>query len=76
MGKKNFSEEQLAFALGQAESDRSLAEIIRKLGISDADFLPMEEAVCWAWCRHVTTASDLGGGEQEAEAFGCGPEPR
>ena len=38
MGKKNFSEEQLAFALGQAESDTSLAEVIRKLGISEQTF--------------------------------------
>ena len=38
MGKKNFSEEQIAFALRQAESGTSVAEIIRKLGISEQTF--------------------------------------
>ena len=33
MGKKRFTEEQSAFALRQAESGTSVAEIIRKLGI-------------------------------------------
>ena len=33
MGKKHFTEEQIAFALRQAESGTSVAEIIRKLGI-------------------------------------------
>ena len=35
MGKKRFTEEQSAFALRQAESGTSVAEIIRKLGISE-----------------------------------------
>ena len=38
MGKKHFSEEQIAFALRQAESGTSVAEIIRKLGISEQTF--------------------------------------
>jgi transposase-like protein len=38
MGKKQFSEEQIAFALRQAESGTSVAEIIRKLGISEQIF--------------------------------------
>jgi putative transposase len=38
MGKKNFSEEQIAFALRQAESGASVAEVIRKLGISEQTF--------------------------------------
>jgi putative transposase len=35
MGKKHFTEEQIAFALRQAESGTSVAEIIRNLGISE-----------------------------------------
>lgn len=35
MGKKHFTEEQIAFALRQAEPGTSVAEIIRTLGISD-----------------------------------------
>jgi putative transposase len=38
MGKKHFTEEQIAFALPQAESGTSVAEIIRKLGISEQTF--------------------------------------
>jgi putative transposase len=38
MGKKHFSEEQIAFALRQAESGTSVAEIIRKFGISEQTF--------------------------------------
>jgi putative transposase len=38
MGKKHFIEEQIAFALRQAESGTSVAEIIRKLGISEQTF--------------------------------------
>ena len=33
MGKKHFTEEQIAFALRPAESGTSVAESIRKLGI-------------------------------------------
>jgi len=45
--KKHFTEEQIAFALQQAESGTSVAEVIRKLGISDTDLPPVEEAVSW-----------------------------
>ena len=37
-GEKHFSEEQIAFVLRQAESGTSVAEIIRKLGISEQTF--------------------------------------
>jgi len=35
VGKKHLTEEQIAFALWQAESVTSVAEIIRKIGISE-----------------------------------------
>jgi putative transposase len=38
MGKKHFTEEQIAFALRQAESGTAVAKIIRKLGISEQTF--------------------------------------
>ena len=38
MGKKHFTEDQIAFALRQAESGTSLAEILRKLGIGEQTF--------------------------------------
>ena len=38
MGKKHFSEEQIAFALRQAESGTAVTEIVRKLGVSEQTF--------------------------------------
>jgi putative transposase len=38
MPKKRFSEEQIAFALRQAESGTSVGEICRKMGVADATF--------------------------------------
>ena len=36
--KKRFSEEQVAFALRQAETGISVQEVIRKMGISEQTF--------------------------------------
>ena len=38
MKKKRFTEAQIAFALRQAESGTPVAEIIRKMGISEVTF--------------------------------------
>jgi putative transposase len=38
MKKKQFTEAQIAFALRQAESGTPVAEIIRKMGISEVTF--------------------------------------
>ena len=38
MKKTKFTEEQIAFALRQAETRTRVAEVCRKLGISDATF--------------------------------------
>jgi len=38
MKKKHFTEAQIAFALRQAEIGTSVAEIIRKMGISEVTF--------------------------------------
>ena len=36
--KKRYTDEQIAFALKQAETGTPVAEVIRKMGISDATF--------------------------------------
>jgi len=36
--KKRFTEEQIAFALKQAEHGTAVAEVIRKMGISEQTF--------------------------------------
>ena len=38
MSRKRFSEEQIAFALRQHESGTSVAEIVRKMGITEQSF--------------------------------------
>lgn len=43
MGKKHLPEEQIAFALRQAESVTSVAEGIRKLGISEQTFCRLKK---------------------------------
>ncbi len=38
MPKKRFSDEQIAFALRQAESGTTVGEICRKMGVAEATF--------------------------------------
>ncbi|OBU84404.1 transposase [Chromobacterium subtsugae] len=38
MKKSKFTEEQIAFALRQAESGTTIAEVCRKMGVSEATF--------------------------------------
>lgn len=38
MPKKRFSDEQIAFALRQAENGTSIGEICRKMGVAEATF--------------------------------------
>ena len=47
MKKKRFSVEQIVSVLKQAELGVPVAEVIRKVGISEQDLLSMEEAVRW-----------------------------
>jgi hypothetical protein len=38
MGRKRYTEEQIAFAIRQHESGTAIAELIRKMGISEQTF--------------------------------------
>lgn len=49
MTKSRYTEEQIAYALKQAETGTPVAEVIRRMGISEQDVLPLEEAVWWSW---------------------------
>jgi putative transposase len=44
--KSRFTEEQIAFALKQAELGTALPEVCRKLGISDASFYTWRKIYC------------------------------
>src|SRR5674476_932877 len=48
MKKSRFSDQQIAFALQQAETGTSVADVCRKLRISEATLLPLEETLWWA----------------------------
>ncbi|QEG18228.1 Transposase [Gimesia maris] len=41
MKRKRYSEEQIAFALRQHESGTAVAEIVRKIGITEETFYPV-----------------------------------
>ena len=41
MKKKRFTEQQIAFALRQAEQGTAVEEITRKLGVSEANVVPL-----------------------------------
>ena len=43
MKKSRFSDQQIAFALQQAETGTSVADVCRKLGISEATFYRWKE---------------------------------
>ena len=47
MKKSRFTDEQIAFALKQAETGTRIDEICRKMGISDATFLQVATKVRW-----------------------------
>ena len=45
MRKSRFTEEQIAFTLGQAETGTPVAEVLRRMGISEQTCLALEEAL-------------------------------
>jgi len=45
MKRSKFTESQISFALQQAETGVKVEEVCRKMGISDATFLPLEEKI-------------------------------
>ena len=50
MKKSRFTEEQIAFALKQAETGTKIDEICRKMGISDAIFYKWRQSmVAWGF---------------------------
>jgi putative transposase len=47
MKRKRYSDEQIAFALRQAEGGTAVDEICRRMGVSEATCLMVEEALRW-----------------------------
>ncbi|SUG33023.1 transposase subfamily protein [Salmonella enterica subsp. arizonae] len=61
MKKTRYTEEQIAFALKQAETGTRVGEVCRKMGISEATFYNWKEKICRAG-RDGTAASAATGG--------------
>ena len=50
MGRKHFTEEQIAYALRQQEAGTPVAELTRKLGISEQTFTGGRGSLLvWGW---------------------------
>ena len=68
--KKRFSEEQIAFALRQAETGVTVQEVMRKMGISEQTFYRWKKTV-WRVGRLGAPAIEaIGRGESEIETVG------
>ncbi len=55
MKRKRFTEEQIAFALRQAEAGTPVEEVCRKLGVSEPTFYRRPTGGRWRW-RPAPTA--------------------
>ena len=70
MKKSNYSAEQVAFALRQAESGTSVPEICRKMGISEQTFYRWKRKYVGMGVAEVRRLRGPGGREPEAQAAG------
>jgi len=70
MKKSRFTDEQIAFALRQAEGGTPAKEVCRKLGVSEQAFLPLDAKVRGDGRRRGAQAQAAQGRESEAEATG------
>ena len=82
MKKSKFTESQIVFALQQAETGTAVAEVCRKLGISEATFYnwkkkysglgPVELRLAAAGRRERPVETDRGGPDAgQADVAGC-----
>ena len=51
MKKSRYTEEQIAFALKQAETGTPVAEVIRRMGVSEQTFYRWKKAVSYTHLR-------------------------
>jgi len=70
MPRKGHSEEQIIAALKQYESGDKVAEICRKLGVSEATFYTWKKQYTGLGVQRAARAETAAGGERQAEAAG------
>ena len=68
MKKSKFTEPQIVFALQQAESGVTIAEVCRKLGISEATFYSWKKKYSGLGPRRAAALATTGRRERGAEA--------
>ncbi|WP_244447751.1 IS3 family transposase [Methylobacterium oryzae] len=74
MPRKRFTNEQIAFALRQAENGASVDEVCRKMGVSEPTFYRWKEAVRRHGRAGDPAAEAAGGREQQAQTAGGRPD--
>ena len=76
MKRSKFTEEQISFALRQAETGTRVAEVCRKMGVSEATFYNLEEEVWRPWRgRGAPPGGQPGYGRGAAGMRGAGINP-
>ena len=74
MPRKGFTEEQIAFALRQAESGTPVGEVCRKLGVSEQSFYRWKKQFAGMGISEIRRLKAARGREHEAEAACRGPD--
>ncbi len=72
--KRKFTEEQIAFALKQAETGTPVVEVIWKMGISEQTYYRWKRKYGGVGLERSMSAEAAGGGEPQAQADGGGTE--
>lgn len=68
--RKNFTPEQMLHTVRQAESATPVAEVCRKLGITEQTFYKWKRRVAGMGIAELTRLRQLGRREQEVESAG------
>jgi UDP-N-acetylenolpyruvoylglucosamine reductase len=74
MKKTKYTEEQIAFALKQAEAGTPVGEVIRKMWYFGADLLQLEEEIWWPGIVGAAASQAARTGEPSSQADSCRSE--
>lgn len=74
MRKSKFTDDQIAFALKQAELDITVDEVFRMMGISDATFYCLAQEIWQSRAARVALTAPIRGREPQAQADRGRPE--
>jgi len=74
--KSRYTDERIAFALRQTETGTPVKEVLRKMGISEQTFLPLEAALRRPGPERIAPYEAAGGGEPPSETDGGRSFPR